>query len=77
MTLFCKVYLYPIFQKSSMKEKHLLELNTRLISVIPLQNNMNSTYQHYFARYISYFFKFKYERNSYNKHQSEKKFTMF
>jgi hypothetical protein len=55
MTLFCKVYLYHIFQKSSIKEKYLLELNIRLVSVNPLQNNMNSTYQHCFARYISNF----------------------
>jgi hypothetical protein len=27
MTLFCEVYLYPIFKESNMKGKHLLELN--------------------------------------------------
>ncbi len=33
MTLFFKVYLYPIFWESNMKGMHLLELNNRLASV--------------------------------------------
>jgi hypothetical protein len=37
MTLFCQVYLYPIFKKSNMKGNHLLELNVKLGSVNPLQ----------------------------------------
>jgi hypothetical protein len=55
MTLFCKVYiyLYPIFKESNMKGKHLLELNIRLASVNPLQNNMNSTYQYNLSHIVS------------------------